>query len=417
MFLSIKGGSLVTTPDEQKKLGVSSLTADLLNEGTENYTTEQISAELDKIGSSISFYSDKTKTQVVVTTLTKNLDPTLKLLEEKLLHPRFDEKDFKRVKKQFKENLSQQKTDPNYAAGVTVNSILYGNTIWGTHPTRKNIDKIELADVKNYYSKYYAPDLAELVVVGDIEQKDLEPKLAFLKNWKPKGIKVNAEVKEAAVEPQIYVVDKIGASSSIIMLGQTSLKFDAVGDYFKNQIADYMLGGNFNSRLNLNLREEKGYTYGINSFFYGDEYKGDFYISAAVKRRETGNSLVEILKEYTKYYNEGVSEEEVEFTKNSILNAEATKYETSFQKAGYLIEILGYNLPKDVAEQEIAVLKGMSKADFNAQIKKSMHPDQTIFVIVGDKVAIQKQLEGLKYDGKEFSPKFNLKKVKVVEVD
>ena len=417
LIMSIEGGSLVMTTEEQKKLGVSSLVADMLNEGTEKYTSEQVSAELDKLGSTISFYSDKTKTQVYVTTLSKNLDATLKLLEEKLFHPKFDEKDFKRVKKQFKENLAQQKIEPNYAAGVTANSILYGNSVWGLHPTKRNIEKIELEDVKNYYNKYYAPELASLIVVGNVDQKDIEPKLAFLNQWKPKGLSIHAEVKEEAVEPMIYVVDKQAASSSVILMDQTSLKFDAIGDYFKNQIADYMLGGNFNSRLNLNLREEKGYTYGIRSSFYGDQYKGNFLISASVKRRETGNSLVEILKEYTNYLKNGVSDEDVEFTKNSILNSQATLYETSYQKAFFLAELLQYNLPKEFPDQQITALKSMTKVDFNAQIQKSMHSERTIFVIVGDKVAIQKQLEKLTYNSKDFSPKFNIKKIKVVEVD
>ena len=345
------------------------------------------------------------------------MDATLKLLEEKLFHPKFDEKDFKRVKKQFKENLAQQKIEPNYAAGVTANTILYGNTIWGLHPTKRNIEKIELEDVKNYYNKYYTPELSSLIVVGNVDQKDIEPKLAFLNQWKPKGLIINAEVKEEAVEPMIYLVDKQAASSSVIMMNQASLKFDAIGDYFKNQIADYMLGGNFNSRLNLNLREEKGYTYGIRSSFYGDQYKGNFLISASVKRRETGNSLVEILKEYTNYLKNGVSDEDVEFTKNSILNSQATLYETSYQKAFFLAELLQYNLTKEFPDQQIATLKAMTKADFNTQIQKSMHPERTIFVIVGDKVAIQKQLDKLTYNTKDYNPKFNIKKVKVVEVD
>ena len=116
----------------------------------------------------------------------------LKLFEEKLFHPKFDEKDFKRVKKQFKENLAQQKIEPNYAAGVTANSILYGNSVWGLHPTKRNIEKIELEDVKNYYNKYYAPELASLIVVGNVDQKDIEPKLAFLNQWKPKGLSIHA---------------------------------------------------------------------------------------------------------------------------------------------------------------------------------------------------------------------------------
>lgn len=415
--ISIDGGNLVLGSDEIKKNGIAELTANLLNEGTKNYTTEQISAELDKLGSIIRFSADKTGSNIYVSSLKKNIDATLKLLEEKLLRPRFDQGDFKRIKKQYKENLAQQKSSSDYLASVAFATMLYGNTIWGLNPTKKNVEKIEVSDVKTYYEKFYSPTVSRLVVVGDIDQNEILSKLDFMNNWQAKDVKINATVTAASIEPQLYIVDKIGAPSSIINIGQLSSTFDVTGDYFKNNVVNFALGGSFNSRLNLNLREEKGYTYGIYSGFNGDKYKGTFEIGAAVKRRETANSLKEILNETGNYIKNGVTDADVEYTKSAILNSQSMRYETNYNKAVFLDRIVEYNLSKDYPLQQAQILKSMTKEDFNNQIKKSFNPGKMGILIVGDKVAIKQQMESLNFNVKDFNDKLNLKKFKELDVD
>ena len=415
--LNIDGGNLTLNSDDLKKNGIAELTAELLNEGTTKYTTEQISAELDKLGSTISFSANKTSTRVYVSCLKENLDATLKLLEEKLFHPRFDEKDFTRVKKQYREFISQRKTNPDYIARTAFSSALYGNSIWGVNPSKKNIDKIELKDIKSYYEKNYSSSSTRCVIVGNISKDEILPKLEFLNQWSAKPVKLNTTVKSENIEPQILVVDKIGAPSSILLLGQPSLPFDATGDFFKNYVSNFVLGGSFNSRLNLNLREEKGYTYGIRSGFTGDRYKGEFYIQAAVKKKETANSLVEILKEYSNYLINGISDSELEFTKNSVLNGQALEYETSFQKAIFLDKICEFNLPKNYPVQQAELLRSMTKTEINNQIKKLYQPNNSLIIIVGDKVAIKQQLESTSYNTVNFTPKLNIHKIKILTVD
>jgi len=415
--INMEGGDLVLTGDELKKNGLAEGTADMMNEGSQKYTPEQFSAELDKLGSYISYGAGKEATNISIYCLKKNLDATLKLFEEQFLHPRFDEKDFKRNKKSSRENLAQEKTNSDYLASMAFASLMYGNTVWGTHPTKKNIIAIELADIKSYYEKYYSPSVAKMTIVGDVDQNEIMPKLEFLNNWQAKEVKISAPVALAPVEQQIYVVDKIGAPSSIIIVGQPSLTYDATGDYFKNSVSNFVLGGGFTSRLNLNIREEKGYTYGIYSGFSGDKYKGEFAIRGAFKRKETMNSLVEIIKETDKYIKNGLTDADIEFTKNSILNRAAMRYETNGQKAGFLGNILENNLSKDYPLQQAQILKGMSKADLDAQIKKSLDPSKMIILMVGDKVAIKKQMESLNFSAKDFNDKISLKKFKEIDVD
>ena len=414
IYIQMEGGDLLLKPEEAKKMGIATLTSYMMNEATQNYTTEQISAELEKLGSDITINAGKENTTITVECLKKNLDATLKLLEEKLFRPKFDAEDFKRVKKQYKEALKDEKTSPQAVASKAYQNVLYGNTPFGTFATVKTVDKLELEDVKDYYNKYYSPNVTTLSIVGDITDKEILPKLSFLEKWQPKEVVIKpAMPAQQTTEQQVFIVDRPGAPQSIIMMGNPSLSFDATGDYFKNTVVNYPYGGAFNSRLNLNLREDKGYTYGIRSYFAGGPYNGNFTISTSVKRAATGNSLAEIMKETQGYITNGVTDAELAFTKNSLLNSEVLEYESAFQKALFLTKIARYRLSKDFTVQQSNILKSMTKDDFNAQIKKYIMPDKMSVVIVGDKEIIKRQLDKMA----EANKQVKLGKVKELNFD
>jgi zinc protease len=415
MVMTIEGGSLVL-PDKLKKLGIAELTASLLNEGTKNFSTEEISAQLEVLGSSISFDANRAATVIRVHSLKKNLDATLKILEEKLLSPGFQDEDFKRSKKQYKEVVKDQDTDPNATASKLFNLALYGNTPQGLSPTGKTIDNIELADVKDYYNKFYTPSLSNLVVVGDIEEKDLMSKLEFLSKWQVKDVTIPAPVAaDPVTEPRYYIYNKNLAPSSVIVMGYPSLKFDATGDYYKNRIANFVFGGAFNSRLNLNLREEKGYTYGIRSGFSGGKYTGVFQISASVKRSATALSMVEILREFKKYEKDGITDAELAYTKSALLNTEAISYEDPYQKADFLSAIVKYNLEKDYTQKQNQILKTITKEDINQQIKKYFDSNKLVTVVVGDKWIVESLVDKAAKDAnnKDVLNKVKFKKISI----
>ncbi len=416
IVMTLEGGSMVLTADQLKKLGVAELTASLLNEGTKNFTTEQISAELEKLGSSINFDANKSATTIQIRSLKKNLDATLKILEEKLLNPGFNAEDFKLAKKQYKEGVKNDETSANAMANKAFNFAVYGNSVMGLDPSIKTIENIELADVKDYYAKFYSPTVTNIVVVGDVEEKDINAKLNFLTKWQAKEVKIQPVVEPvASAEPQFFIYNKYGAPASVIQMGYPSLKYDATGDYYKNRIANYVFGGAFNSHLNLNLREDKGYTYGISSRFNGGKYAGTFQISCSVKRPATALSLAEIIKEFNNYQTNGITDKELEFTKSSLLNEEALKYEAPYQKASFLSNIVRYNLDKGYTVQQNQILKSMTKADVNAQIKKYFDVNKLTTVVVGDKAMIEAQLDKASKEGanKEVLNKVKLKKISV----
>lgn len=397
LFIEMEGGELFA--DDIKKIGVADLTSSMMNEGTQNYTTEQISAEIEKLGSSISFSSDKYTTNVQVESLTKNLDATLKLLEEMLYRPRFDAADFKRVKKQSIEMLAHERRVADAAASKLFNNLVYENSVLGTYLTPKGLDKVTLEDVKAYYQKYYSPSVSNLVIVGDISEKEILPKLDFLNKWEAKEVKLpdfsNLPAKQ---QTQVYLADKAFAPQSVITMGHLGPVYDATGDYFRATVMNYPFGAaSLNSRLNLNLRENKGYTYGIYSYFTGNKYPGKFEISASVRANATGDAIKEIMKEINKYLNEGIQEQELNFTKNSLLNRDALKYESPFQKAVFLSQIVTYNLPKDYISQQASILDKISKDEINQLAKTYIDPNKMVILVVGDKYVLKKQLEDLGY--------------------
>ena len=393
--LTLKGGTLL---EEAKKVGLASFTAEMMNESTKTKDSEAISVALRKLGSSISFSSSGTETFMYIETMTKNLDATLILAKEKLFEPAFNAEDFKRVKKQTEEGLESMKKNAQYLASSSFQNKLFGETPFGRLPSSKTIKKIKISDVQSYYDAFYSPSVASLVIVGDIDESTILPKLDFFKNWKVEDIKIpnpaDFDFPEAQ-ETQIFIIDKEGASQSNIFLGHTADNFDVAGDHFKSNIMNYPLGGGASGRLFLNLREDKGYTYGVYSFFRASEYTGAFTVFSSVKTEATDSALVEIFNELNAMTTSGVTADELASTKSSILNSEALEYESPGQKLGFLNKMLKHDLDESFIDVQTDVLNNITLDEINAIAKAKIHPEKMTIVIVGNKYLIKKKLQNL----------------------
>ena len=402
MRLRIEGGGLLV---DEKLSGLAALTADIMNESTTKYTSEEVSVELQKLGSSISFSADEEGTTMYIESLTKNLDATLAIAEEKLLRPAFNNDDFKRVKKQTLEGMEAMKKNAQYLAFAYFSNQLSGETPFGRVTTDKSIKKIGLSDIQAYYNNY-SPSVSSLVVVGDIDKNTLLSKIDFLKNWSSKKVEIPSNFDfPQSNETQIYLLDKEGASKSFIIMGHLADKYDVDGDHFKSQIMNYPLGGGMSGRLFLNLREDKGWTYGANSMFQASDKNGAFAIFSSVKTEVTDSALVEIFKELNAYRTAGITEKELKFTKDAFLGGEALKYETAGQKLGFLNKILTYDLDKSYIEKQADILNSISKADIDAIAKAKIKPDKMAIVIVGNKYLIKEKIKNLgsKTDGMKYN--------------
>ncbi|SNR49887.1 M16 family metallopeptidase [Hymenobacter mucosus] len=410
MLLTIRGGHRLEQ-NMPNKAGIASLTAAMLNEGTTKYTGEQFSSELDKLGSSIRVSSGDDNTTVYVQSLSKNLPATMKLLEERLLHPRFDEADFARIKKQTLEGIANQTTQPVVIADKTYSRLIYGvNNIMNvpTSGTTATVTGLTLDDVKQFYEQNYGPNISYLVAVGDADQNTLTNQLGFLKTWTQKSVTMPAgEVAPNPDKTRIYFVNKDGAAQSEIRVGYLSpLTYDATGNYYRAYLANYLLGGAFNSRINLNLREDKGYTYGARSGFQSSRYVGPYTAQAGVRADATAASVKEFMKEIQNYRN-GITDEELQFLQASVGQSDALRYETGQQKAFFLSRLLEYDLSKDYVKEQSEILKNLKKEDVQASAQKYLPTDNMYIVVVGDRAKAFPGLAELGYEVVELDTEGN----------
>jgi zinc protease len=402
LLLTIRGGHRLEQANPGKA-GIASLTAQMLNEGSEKYTAEEFAAALERLGSTIQVSSGPDNTTVYVQTLTKNLPATMALLDQRLLHPRFDAADFDRLKKQTLQGIANQVTQPVVIANNAYNKLLYGQTdIMGvpSSGTTASVTSITLDDVKQFYATNYAPNVSYLTVVGDLDQAAAEQPLAFLKAWPQRNVTLpTAPVAQAQPDKtKIYFINKDGAAQSEIRVGYlTSLPYDATGDYYRAYLSNYLLGGAFNSRINLNLREDKGYTYGANSSYRSTRFAGPYTAQAGVRADATAASVKEFMKEINNYRT-GISDEELAFLQSSVGQSDALRYETGQQKAGFLARLVEYDLKPDYVTQQADILKALKKEDVTASVQKYLPGDKMYIVVVGDRAKAFPGLSELGYD-------------------
>lgn len=409
MRMRINGGHRLDmyTPD---KSGLAVITAGMLNESTENYSTEALQEELRKIGSTISVSASDAQTTIVVNSLKKNVDRTLEILEEMLYRPKFAAEDFDRIKKQQLESLKSNEKDPALIASNVYRRLLYGEDHIYSVPSAgipNSVENISVEDAKSFYSKYYAPEVSELVVVGDISKEEVMKSIDFLKEWKPKGLTLPemAPVSDQD-KTKIYLVDKKQAPQSEIRIGYvTDMPYDATGTYFKSYLMNHALGGGFNSRINLNLREDKGWTYGAWSYFNSDDDPGPFTATAGVKADATAGAVSEFMKEMTDYRKDGITDEELTFMRNSIGQRDARNYETPGQKANFLGRIVHYDLDKSFVDDQTKIINGISKEEINKLAQEKLQLENMNIVVVGDKDSNIDALNELGYEIVELNEK------------
>lgn len=393
--IQLPAGSRYVSPGKE---GLANLTAELIQEGTTERSVEQIQAELDTLGSSISFAAGNYTTTITISALEAKLQPTLKIVEEMLFSPAFKQDDFQRLKKQALEGLVYEHQKPSWLASQATRQVLFANTVYG-HSNDGTIDSISsltLQDVKDFYASNYTPLGAQVVVVGDISKPSLARKLIFLNDWQGEDAPLLSPQAVSPLEKQnIYLVDKPNAPQSIIRVVRQGLPYDMLGEQYLSQLANFNLAGNFNSRINQNLREDKGYTYGANGYHVGNKEVGLIVFSAQVRRDVTVESIKEFLKEMRHYSQDGTTDDEMQFMRLAIGQQDALKYETPGKKAQLLSNILNYSLDDDYIEQRNEVLDNIQKKQINEVASRWFDPSEYQIIVVGDAKSLKEKLETL----------------------
>ena len=261
-----------------------------------------------------------------------------------------------------------------------------------------SLRNIELEDIKALYQQQVQPKDNQIIVVSDLDKSRILKSLSIFKSLTGTGESLSLNLPESMAKPGvIYLVNKDNATQSVIRIGKRSLTQDFTGEYYRAALMNFPLGGAFNSRINLNLREDKGYTYGAHSYFYGDKFSGTYVATAEVRADVTDKAIVELVNEIQHYADTGISDEELAFMRNAINQKDALNYETPSRKLGFLAQILAYDLSVNFVKERNEITTNISKAEINALAKKHLDLSEMIMVVVGDAKTLKSPLEALGY--------------------
>ena len=390
--VSIEGGMLL---DDPEKIGVANLITDMMMEGTANKTPIELEEAIDALGSSVNMYTSKGSINIEVFSLKRNFKETLTLVEEILFEPRWDSKEFERIKRQTAEQIKRRSASPSTIASQVFNKLNFGGHILSnsTSGTVESVQSILLEDLKSFYNSNFSSNLAKISIVGDIRKNEAINALGgIVEKWDDKGIEIPmSPLPDPNKKAKVYFVDVPNAKQSEIRIGYLSLP-RTHPDYFANTVMNMKLGGNFSSDINLMLREEKGFTYGARSGFSGSKYSGMFMASSAVRTNTTEESI-NIFKDLMEAYQNPIPDEGLEFVKNVELKSNARRFETLNALRGMISTIATYDLPFDYIKNEENIVREMTANSHNELVKKYIKPDEMIYLVVGDK---KTQFNGLR---------------------
>jgi len=380
------------------KAGLANLVASLMNEGTKNKTPEQLEDAIGLLGASIRISSGNEDITIDVSTMTKNFEKTISLVEEMLLEPRWDEEQFGLTKSRIINTLKRNHASPDYLASTTLNRLIFGaDNILSVESSgsEASVFSITIDDLKNFYDKYFSPSVARLLVAGDVDQQKVKAAFAGLsQKWQPKQVVFPVHAAPAAPEKSaVYFVDMPGAKQSVIAIGAPSLpRTDP--DYYPAYVANYKLGGSFNGIFNLILREEKGFTYGARSSINGMKSCGTYSATSRVRTNSTLESVT-IFKTEMEKYREKQPQEYIDFTKNALIKGNALRFETLGSLIGMLNTMTEYNLPADYIKKEESYVRGLTPEKQLEIVKKYIDPSRMYYVVVGDATTQFNELEKL----------------------
>lgn len=394
--LRIAGGQLM---DSFKTSGTANFVAEMMTKGTASRTTAEFENTLKSLGASIDVAAGPEAISISGATLARNFAPVMDIVADMLLAPRWDADEFELAKLRITDQLDQQKANPNFIANNAFRKILYGdNHILSADPlgTPEAVAAMTLDGLQAYFNANLSPSVAKLHVVGAISQADAVAAASRLgADWAAKEVSVPALPRPAAPERStVYFYDVPGAKQSEIRLGHPGPAIGD-GDYYPATVMNYILGGGgFASRLTQELREGKGYTYGIRSGYVGLKDSGYFRVFSGVRSNVTYEA-VDLVKSIMEDYADSFSEADLGVTKSFLSKSQTRAFETLNAKLNMLTNISTFGLPADYARRRADYVTGVSQADIQALARAHVRPDAMVYLVVGDGASQLSRLEDL----------------------
>lgn len=384
--------------DPAGKAGVATLTASLLEEGTSTRNALQIADQSAFLGAQVGATSAWDASRVALHTPTAQLDSALALFADVVLRPSFPVTEIERLRKERLTSLLQVKDQPRAIADRAYASILYG----AGHPygqplsgTESSTQAIVRTDIQQFYRMYYRPNNATLIIVGDVRPDEIERKVASLFGSWERGTVARSEWKQPppSSTTTIYLIDKPGAPQSSFRIGSVGVP-RSTSDYFALLVMNTILGGSFTSRLNNNLRETKGYTYGARSRFDMRRSAGPFTASAEITAAKSDSALIEFMKELRAIQDTVPVTELMKAKRLRQLELPAS-FESTRDIASQLIPIVLYDLPGDYYNSYVEQIERVTQADVQRAARRYIDTSKLAVVIVGDRTALESALKSL----------------------
>jgi zinc protease len=388
--LLVKRGA---TAEAYERSGLASMTAEMLEEGTATRTSLQIEAELDRMGSHLSTGGSREWSAVSLDCLKRYLPDSLELMADVLLHPSFPGEELERLRKQRLDGILQERVSPGSIAGKAVRKALFGARHpygWPIVGNEASVREVSRAELEQFYFKHYAPDASTLIMVGDVSLDDaVNLTERNLGSWTVENFgDVKLDEVPAAI-PKTFFVDRPGAAQSEVRIAMLAPPRSNT-DYYVLEVLNNVLGGGFSGRLNLNLREDKGYTYGAFSSIRYGLAQSLLLGSAPVESSVTREAIVEILAELDalRTWERPVTAEELTHAKENLVRGFAQRFETVSQVAGELAELEGYGLETGDLTRYTDEVESVSPADLERAAATYLDTGRAILVVVGaeDKV-------------------------------
>jgi predicted Zn-dependent peptidase len=385
-----------STADPASKTGVANLTAAMLREGTTTRKSLEIADQISFLGINLSPSSSWESSTISLHTPTAQLDSALALFADVALHPSFPGNEFERIRKNRLTELLQLRDQGPSIANLAFPAIVYGST----HPygaasigTETSVKSLSTADLQSYYQTNFRPNNSTLIIVGDVTPAQIEQKInALFGGWQRGDVPALAYGEPPQSSgTTIYLIDKPGAAQSSFRIGAVGVP-RSTKDYFALTVMNTILGGSFSSRLNQNLRETRGYTYGAGSRFDMRRAAGPFTASAEIVAAKTDSALLEFMKELNGI-RQAVPAVELSRAKRYLQLQLPSNFETTQQIANALVPVALYGLPLDYYNNYVQNIEGITQADVARVAQQYINPGSLAVVIVGDRKTIEQGLK------------------------
>lgn len=381
--------------DPERKNGLAFLTSLLIDEGAAEYDALQLNNELEKLGTITGISVSHDAFTFSILSLKEHFERSFQLISKIILEPRFGENDFNREKKKTLDKILQLRDEPSYIANTAFEKRIYSGTNY-SYPEigyENSVRQITNLEIKDFYRNEFSRSDLKIILTGNITEDEIVILCnRYLSAWSFNNLQPDSKLISPSAIPGLYIVDKKESAQSEIRVGNL-IKNRNSEDYHAARIMNTILGGQFSSRINLNLRERRGYTYGAGSALNYNKESGYFEISTAVNIDNSADAVIEILNEM-RQIRENITESEIEFARSYLIKQFPSRFETYTQIARNISPLVMHKLPIDYYNHYQSMIENVTKEEILKAAEEYVLPEKSVILIAGDKEKITRQLLG-----------------------